>query len=131
MEDDRNRLMSPLKSGWNLILENILEQDQSSPVLGENHQALQNSLDQLNQSLHQLSQYRHQLNCRLETIKQEVEKLQLQSMDAQCPGKIDLDRRILKLEEEGYSLQLELETLEKRLKQLRVLERNKSELVHR
>lgn len=124
MEDDRNRLSTPLKSGWNLIFEGILDQNQDSQLLGENHRAIHSGLDELKQNLYQLSQYRHTLNCRLEAIKREIEKLHLQAIGSAGPDKIALEHSILKLEEEGYSLQVELEGVEHRLKQIRSHERN-------
>jgi uncharacterized coiled-coil DUF342 family protein len=126
MEDDGNRLISPLKTGWNQLLEGILEQNQDSQLLGDNHQAIYNSLDELNKHLQQLSQYRHQLNCRLEAIKREVESLQYQAVSTDPGERRLIDQGILKLEEEGYGLQLELENLENRIRKIRTLERSNS-----
>lgn len=119
MEDDRNRLLNPLKNGWNQILEGILEQNQDSEILGENHQAIHSGLDELKSNLYQLSQYRHHLNRRLEGIKRELETLQNKSGASDYPEKIIIDQALLKLEEEGYALQLELDGLEKRLRGIR------------
>lgn len=126
MEDDRNRLMNPLKTGWNLILEGILEHNQDSELLGENHQAIHSSLDELKNNLQQFSQYRHHLNRRLEAIKREVEGLQIKGIQTKGPDRTAIDHTIQKLEEEGYALQLELEGLEHRLKKIRMMEREKS-----
>lgn len=121
MEDDRSRLSSPLKTKWNLIFQNILESDDNSHLLNENHLAIHRSLEELNRSLHQLSQNRHNLNCRLEYIKQEMEKLQSQ-LDLQSSSdddKIQLEQEISKLKDEGYLIQVELKNLEGRLKKIR------------
>ncbi len=126
MEDDRNRLKSPLKTGWNLILEGILEHNQDSQLLDEHHQAIHSSLDELKSNLQQFSQYRHHLNRRLESIKREVESLQLRALSANGTERSAIDHTLLKLEEEGYALQLELEGLEHRLKKIRTMEREKS-----
>lgn len=122
MEDDRNRLMNPLKAGWNLILEGILDQDKGTKLLEENHRAIHQGLDELHKNLQQLSRYRHNLNRRLEAIKREVDKLQLQAVNASGLEKNTLDQGILRLEEEGYSLQVELENIESKLKKIRSLE---------
>jgi regulator of replication initiation timing len=118
--------MNPLKTGWNLILEGILEQNQDSQLLGENHQAIYCSLDELKSNLQQFSQYRHHLNRRLESIKREVESLQLRALSAKGSERSTIDHALSKLEEEGYALQLELEGLEYRLKKIRTMEREKS-----
>lgn len=124
MEDDRNnRHENPLKAGWNLILESILEESQDSQILAENHQTIHQSLDELNRKLQHLSQYRHHLNCRLEVIKKEVERLQLHAAKAEGAERVAIDHEIMKFEDEGYSLQVELEELESRLKKIRVHER--------
>ena len=122
MEDDRNRLMNPLKAGWNLILEGILDLDKGTRLLEENHRAIHQGLDELHKNLQQLSRYRHNLNRRLEAIKREVDKLQLQAVNASGPEKNNLDQGILRLEEEGYSIQIEIENIENKLKRIRSLE---------
>jgi len=123
MDDDRNRQISPLKAGWNHILESILDENQDSQLLGSEHKVIHQSLDELNRSLHQLSQYRHHLNCRLEVIKKEVEMLQLRAISAEGPERAAIEHEIIKYEDEGYNLQMELEALEHRLKRIRIKER--------
>jgi chromosome segregation ATPase len=117
--------MGPLKTGWNLILEGILEHNEDTQILNETHQVIHSSLDELNNNLQQLSQYRHHLNRRLENIKRELEALQARALGLQGADRISIDHTILKLEEEGYALQIELEGLEHRLRKIRVLEREK------
>lgn len=124
MEDDRNsRHENPLKIGWNFILENIFEENQGSQLLEENNQIIHQSLGELNKNLHHLSQYRHHLNCRLEVIKKELERLQLRTTNAEGADRVAIDHEIMRFQDEGYSLQVELEELENRLKKIRVHER--------
>lgn len=122
MEDDRNRLMNPLKVGWNLLLEGILENDEQSHLLEENHKLIHQSFDELNKNLQILSRLRHTLNCRLEAIKREVESLQPLLQEQDCVEKTQTEQSVLKLEEEGYALQKELEDIESQLKKIRSLE---------
>lgn len=127
MEDDGIRLSTPIKVGWNLLLEGILEKNRETPIFGEDHPAVQNSIEELSHTLQRVSKYRHQLNCRFETIKKEVESLQLKTHQCDSLQKTEIENSILKLEEEGYALQLELERLEMNLKKIRNSERDKSE----
>ena len=129
MEDDQNRLANSLRTKWNLILESILEENENSQLLDENNQTIYRSLDELNRSLHQLSQYRHHLNCRLEVIKKEVETLQGQANHAEGAERASIDQSVIKLEEEGHALQMELGELEHQLKEIRVKEREHT--IHR
>lgn len=119
MEDDKERHKHSLKAGWDFILESILDESQNASILGEDHQAIHQSFDQLNKNLQQLSQYRHHINCRLEVIKKELEQLQLRASNVEGPERLQVEKQLLMLEDEGYSLQLELDELEKRLRQIR------------
>ncbi len=117
MEDDRSRLAKPLKTRWNLILQNILDEGENTHLLNENHQAIHQSLDELNKNLHQLSQDRHHLNCRLEFIKNEIE--QLLPLKADPAHRFEIEQKVQALKNEGYSIQIELESIEKRLRSIR------------
>ncbi|MEY4615808.1 MAG: hypothetical protein RJB66_768 [Pseudomonadota bacterium] len=120
MEDDRNRLTNPLKLGWNLLLEGILENDDQSALLEENHQVIHQSFDELNKHLHSLSRYRHTLNCQLEAIKRDVEHLQLELQNLEPEPRDSVkEQAILRLQENGYNLQVELEMVESQLKKIR------------
>ena len=130
MEDDREGHKHPLKAGWKFILENILDESQNSSILGEDHQAIHEGFNQLNKNLQQLSQYRHHINCRLEHIKKEMEQKQLKASMAEGPERLLIEKELLKLEDEGYSLQLEMDELEKRLRQMRTNDHSQGSNFH-
>lgn len=126
MEDDRSRLTKPLITRWNLILQDILDEDESTEILSENHKVIHQSFDELSKNLQYLSQLRHHLNCRLEFIKSEVDNLNLNPQNSESGIQQDSESRIQNLKEEGLQLQMELEDIEKRLKKLRQSQSEKS-----
>lgn len=130
MEDDTSRLEGPLKTGWSRILEEITNQNQGMILLDEGRDLIEKGLKELYSNPLQLSRYRHHLNRRLESIKSEIERLRvllakskensIENLSSLNGGAIE--RTLSKLQEEGYSLQLELEGLEELLKKKRAYE---------
>ena len=124
MDDgEHQKKVLPDKSRWSLLIDDILGPERSSPVLQENFQSLQIGVDELSKNLLRLSQYRHHLNRRLEKIKMETEELQRLSLNKSGSEKKLLDQKITFLQEEGYGLQIELESIENNLKHIRTHQR--------
>ncbi len=118
MEDEKGRSLNSLSAGWNLILEGILERNRNSQVLGESQQAIDQSWSQLNKEFQRVSQYRYRIHRHLEVIQKKMEKLHFRTLMPERFWNSTVEQEILKYEKESHILQIELDSLEQRLKQI-------------